>query len=136
MKRSDYDNVDKVRFEMKLTMKNAEGGYRKRKFQTIPIDVRLKSEAYRNEFFKIIDEEWTGVYRRFTSENFLKHIDEDVFEPRSEDESRILQRGKLLGTTVIFILLAVCQLEIQFPFIKNIATHIAQVTERTYRNIH
>ena len=72
MKSSDYDNVAKVRFEMKLTMKNAEGGDRKRKVHTGPIDVGLKSGAYINKSFKIIDEEWTGIYRRFKSENFLK----------------------------------------------------------------
>ena len=86
MKRRDYDNAAKVRFKMKLTMRNTEGKDRKRKVHTRPIDVRLKSGADRNKFFKRIDEEWTGVYRKFTSRKLPKRYGRRCFEPRSEDE--------------------------------------------------
>ena len=81
MKRRDYDNTAKVRFKMELTMRNNEGKDRKRTVHTKQIDVRLKNGADRNKYFKRIDEEWTGVYRIFSSENFLKDMDEDVLNP-------------------------------------------------------
>ena len=70
MKRRDYDTIAKVRFKMELKLHNQEEKEREREVHTKQFDVRLKSGAERNKFFKKIDEEWTGVYRRFSSRNF------------------------------------------------------------------
>ena len=77
---------------MKLTMKNAELGDRKRTVHTRPIHVRLKSGAYRNKFFKRIDEEWKGFYRIFAIENVLKDIEEDVLNPEVKMMTREMIR--------------------------------------------
>ena len=45
MKRRNYDNVAKVRFKMKLTMRNDEEKERQRTVHTKQIDVQLKSGA-------------------------------------------------------------------------------------------
>ena len=50
-------------------MRNQEEKGGERTVHTKQFKVRLKSGAERNKFFKKIDDEWTGVYRRFISEN-------------------------------------------------------------------
>ena len=70
MKRRDYDTTAKFRFKIEMTMRNNDKKDRKRTVHTRQIDVRMKSGADRNKFFKIIDEEWTGDYMRFRVKTF------------------------------------------------------------------
>jgi hypothetical protein len=126
MKRRDYDAIAKVRLKMELKMRNQEEKERERTVHTKQFDVRLKSGVERNNFFKKIDEEWYGVYRRFTSENFLKNIDEDVLNPEVKMNRDDYNEGNSWDYWSIYSIKSMT-IEIQFPFSKNNATHIAQV---------
>ena len=126
LKRRDYDTIAKVRFKMKLKLHNQEGKETEREVHTKQFDVRLKSGAERNKFFNKIDEEWTGVYRRFTSESFLKNIDEDVLNPEVKMNRDDYNEGNSWNYWSIYSIESMT-IEIQFPFSKNNATHVAQV---------
>ena len=86
----------------------------------------MKSGAERNNFFKRIDEEWTGVYKRFSSENFLRNIDEDVLNPEVKMNREDNNEGNYWDYWSIYSIKSMT-IEIQFPFRKNNATHVAQV---------
>jgi len=116
-----------------LKLHNQEGKEAEREVHTKQFDVGLKSGAERNKFFKKIDEEWTGVYRRFTSENFLKNIDEDVINPASQGldpEVKMNREDNNEGNSwdywSIYSIKSMT-IEIQFPFSKNNATHVAHI---------
>ena len=126
LKRKDYDTVAKVRFKMELKMRNQEQKERERTVHTKQFDIRLKSGADRNKFFKRIDEEWTGVYRRFISENVLRNIDEDVLNPEVKMNREDYNEGNYWDYWSIYSIKSMT-VEIQFPFIKNNSTHQTQV---------
>ena len=75
---------------------------------------------------KKIYEEWTGFYRRFTSENFLRNIDEEVLNPEVKMNREDYNEGNSWDYWSIYSIKSMT-IEIQFPFSKNNATHIAQV---------
>ena len=75
---------------------------------------------------KRIDEEWTGVYRIFTSENFLKYIDEDVLNPEVKMNREDYNYEKYWDYWSIYYISSIT-IEIQFLFSNNNSTHVAQV---------
>ena len=86
----------------------------------------MKSGADRNKFFKRINEEWTGVYRRFISENVLRNIDEDVLNPEVKMNREYYNEGNYWDYWSIYSIKSMT-VEIQFPFSKNNSTHQTQV---------
>ena len=107
-------------------MRNQEQKEVERTVHTRQFDVRLKSGAERNKFFKIIDEEWTRVYRRFTSENILRNIDEDVLNHEVKMNREDYNEGNYWDYWSIYSIKSMT-VEIQFPFSNNNSTHTAQV---------
>ena len=115
-----------VRFKMKVKMRNQEGKEVEREVHTKLIKVRLNSGAEMNKFFKRIDEECTIVFRRVTSENFLRNIDEDVLNPEVKMNREDYNEGNSWDYWSIYAIENMT-VEIQFPFSKNNSTHVAQV---------
>ena len=112
---------------MEVKLHNWEGNKEaEREVHTKQFDVRLKSGAERNNLFNKINEEWSGLYRIFTSENFLKNIDEDVLNPEIKMNREDKNEGNYWEYWSIYSIKSMT-IEIQFPFSKNNATHVAQV---------
>ena len=119
MRMRNYDTDAKERFIMILKMKNNEGEERIRNVRTKPIDVRIKSGKDRDKFFKRIDDEWSGVYRRFTTENILKNIDEDVLNPEVKMNREYYQDNNSWDYWYIYSISSL-SIEIQFPLARII----------------
>ena len=88
----------------------------------------MKSGAERNKFFNKIDEEWSGVYRKFATENpnFIRNISEDVLNPEVKMNQEYYNEGNYWEYWSIYSIKSM-RMEIHFPFSKNNATHVAQV---------
>lgn len=62
----DSDIEAKARIAIMLTMKDSEGVPKERKIHTPLVPIRLRSGADRNSFFQGVQDQWVGVYNKYT----------------------------------------------------------------------